>query len=295
MGITAGVAGAAFVGALAPLVAIPYYGPLIVYAVVVLISTAGLLGGLLAAAAGAAVVISATTGTMAAIALSLGMITVTATGAGALTAAAGPLLLKAAKQMELAVVNAVNLALLGHTEDLPPRLLPERDYSSVDLDTTYAQVTAGGWLMLAMPEQRDVPEQRKLFYVERAEERTRAEFLLSSRVTRVKLRGSGLAGPFKLTREDIERLKEQGLPEKKEEGLRVTVAGRKKPMVRDFWMWTLSSPRWMLLRSPLIFPIKWLPTNATCSCLPTAARFTVRCGPLRFLPRARDWHWQKSR
>ncbi len=191
-------------------------------AVSVLFLAPGVLGGLLAVVAGAALAMA---GAVAIEVALLGIVGAVNT-AGALFAL-GIDLFNAARRVDDAVDQAVDRALHPPPIDIPPRLLPARDRTSIDLDATYSQVIEGGWLVMSAPDHRD------LFLIERTEERSRAEFQMSSRVTRVKLRGGGLSGPFELQSADIDRLRTEGLLPEAADALE-TIAGREFPDAASF-------------------------------------------------------------
>ena len=66
----------------------------------------------------------------------------------------------------------------------PPPLIPSGD--AVDLDAVYPRVVPGSWLALSIPEYQEVYE------VESVEEVGRADFTLTAKVTRARLRGENL-------------------------------------------------------------------------------------------------------
>lgn len=117
----------------------------------------------------------------------------------------GPPLLRAAKRSETAVLAAVKIALQSRNVPRPPRLLPARDYHSINLDAPYPAAVTGGWVVLSDH------GHKMLFQVEENEEVVRSEFQQSLRVSQLKLRGAGLAGPFRFEAEDIRTLERQGL------------------------------------------------------------------------------------
>lgn len=174
--------------ALLSLLALTSAGGLVVAGAVVL-TAPGVLPGLLQAAVAAAM---------------LSALAATLTAAGILVPI-GPVLLRAVRRSESAVLAAVKIALESRHVPRPPRLLPARDYHSINLDAPYPAAVTGSWLLLSDH------GHKMLFQVEEAEEVVRAEFQQSLRVSQLKLRGAGLAGPFRFEAADIRTLERQGL------------------------------------------------------------------------------------
>lgn len=106
------------------------------------------------------------------------------------TAAMGPGMVSGATQIALTVDEAVTAALNPADELLEPRrawYLPSSN--KIDLDAAYDKIVPDSWLLLT------TPTQEELFYVSDAVETSRAEFLISGKVTRVTLGGPSLT-PF---------------------------------------------------------------------------------------------------
>lgn len=75
-------------------------------------------------------------------------------------------------------------------EIIPQNRLYPRNVHTVHLDALYAQIVAGGWLVLS------IPEYQELYRVDSAGEDARASFTLTGKTTRVVLKGENLRELF---------------------------------------------------------------------------------------------------
>jgi len=96
---------------------------------------------------------------------------------------------RAGKDIRDAVLEALKKELQGRKQNVPART-PWKKLTehTIDLDAVYSKIVRGSWVVLSLP------NLQALLAVEEASEISRADFLLSAKVTRLKLTGENWKG-----------------------------------------------------------------------------------------------------